>query len=57
MCIHPSLRCLLLAFACISTPASAADKVNPHVEPLLAALDVSKNAEVILSVAAQTFLA
>lgn len=55
MCIHPSLRFLLLAFTCMSTHASAAETANnKHAQQLLAALDVSKNAEVILSVAAQT---
>ena len=56
MCIHYSLQSLFLAFACtcISTLSGAAETANPLAQQLLAALDVGKNADVILSVAAQT---
>lgn len=52
--IYPSFCCLLLSLACAAIPATAADTATTYEQQLLAALDVSKNAEVILCIAAQT---
>jgi hypothetical protein len=53
MCIHPSLRCLLLAFAWWSQTTRAADTKSPHAQRLLAALDAFQKPQAVLSVASQ----